>query len=459
MTTKETFDVQAFIDRQRLGAFHWGVLVLCFLVLIVDGFDTAAIGYIAPALVAEWGIQKSALGPLLSAALFGLAIGAVTAGPLADRFGRKTVLVWSVAFFALASLATAFATSLEMMTALRFITGLGLGAAMPNAATLTAEYAPAKRRALMTNAMFCGFPLGAAGGGLLSAWMIPHYGWRSVLVAGGILPLVLAAMLFWRLPESLRYLVANSKPTQRIRTILSRMSAQQHSETTIYLMSDMNAAGGKKAIGLVLSRPYFWGSLMLWLTYFMGLLIFYLLTSWMPVLMKEVGFSIERAALISAAFPLGGGIGAIAIGWLMDRMNPHAVIAVAYSLTAVFVFAIGRGTSSVAMLATLIFLGGMFMNGAQTAMPALAAQFYPTRGRATGVSWMMGIGRCGGIAGALVGAELMRRQFGFDMIFTLASIPAVVAALALIVKNTACKGSQTPAIAAEKDIYHRDFSH
>lgn len=453
MNDKPPLDIQQLIDGQRFGAFHGVLLALCFLILVVDGFDTAAIGYIAPALLAEWGVEKSALGPVLSAALFGLAIGAVTAGPLADRVGRKAVLVVSVAFFGIASLATAFSTSLEMLTVLRFVTGLGLGAAMPNAATLTAEYAPAARRSLLTNAMFCGFPLGAAGGGLVAAWMIPHHGWRSVLVLGGALPLVLACVLAWRLPESLRYLVVNRKPTDRIRKVLRRMTQRPIAEGTVFVVPEPTQASGKRAIGLVLSRAYLLGSVMLWLTYFMGLLIFYLLTSWMPVLMKEVGFSIERAALMAALFPLGGGIGAVAVGWLMDRTNPHAVIAAAYALTAAFVFGIGQGTASLGVLATLIFLAGVFMNGAQTAMPALAAQFYPTQGRATGVSWMMGIGRCGGIAGALVGAELMRRHLGFDMIFTLASVPALIATLALVVKLVASRGVH--ALAAPADLAQR----
>ncbi|MFZ1180605.1 MAG: aromatic acid/H+ symport family MFS transporter [Herbaspirillum sp.] len=443
MTNSATFDIQQFIERQPLGAFHWVVLSLCFSVLVVDGFDTAAIGYIAPALLVEWRMQKSALGPVLSAALFGLATGAVAAGPLADWVGRKIVLVVSVAFFGVASFATAFSASLEMLTALRFITGLGLGAAMPNAITLTAEYAPAARRSLLTNAIFCGFPLGAAGGGLIAAWLIPHYGWRSVFVLGGLLPMALAGILLWRLPESLRYLVANGKPADRVRQVLARLTSDVLPAGISFVVPESGHASGKRAVRLILSRSYLLGSSMLWLTYFMGLLIFYLLISWMPVLMKEVGFSIERAALASALFPLGGGIGAIVVGWLMDRMNPHAVIAAAYALTAGFVFCIGQGISNLTVLGASIFLAGIVMNGAQTAMPALAAQFYPTQGRATGVAWMLGIGRCGGIAGALLGAELMRLHIGFDMIFTLASIPAAVATIALVVKLAASGGKSS----------------
>ncbi|TXI86997.1 MAG: MFS transporter, partial [Cupriavidus sp.] len=208
----DVVDVQALIDSQPFTPYQWLILCLCFLIVAVDGFDTAAIGYIAPALVQEWGIQKSELGPVLSAALFGLAFGAIFAGPMADRVGRKRVLIVSVFFFGICSLATAFAPTLGWLTALRFLTGLGLGAAMPNAITLTSEFAPERRRAVLVNTMFCGFPLGSACGGFIAAALIPHYGWHSVLLLGGVLPIVLAFLLIAFLPESVRYMVMRNYP-------------------------------------------------------------------------------------------------------------------------------------------------------------------------------------------------------------------------------------------------------
>jgi len=427
-------DVQAFIDGQRFSGYQWLVLVLCFLIVAVDGFDTAAIGYIAPSLVQEWGIDKASLGPVMSAALFGLAGGALFAGPLADRVGRKTVLVLSVFFFGAWSLATAFANSLEALTAMRFLTGLGLGAAMPNAVTLMSEFAPSRRRAVLVNTMFCGFPLGSAAGGFVAAWMIPHYGWHSVLVLGGVVPLALAVMLTTLLPESVRYLVVREQPAERVRRVLARITGVAIDPAVRFTLGEAAPRTGS-AIGTVLSPRYRLGTLMLWLTYFMGLVIFYLLTSWMPTLMKDAGFSIERAAFLTALFPLGGGVGTIVAGWLMDRMNPNKVIAFTYALTGVLIYAVGQGSGGpLLLLGVLIFLAGTAMNGAQSSMPSLAAGFYPTKGRATGVAWMLGIGRFGGIAGALLGAELMRRHLSFDAIFTLLAVPALLAAGALIVK-------------------------
>lgn len=430
-----TLDVQSFIDSHRFSGYQWLILSLCFLIVAIDGFDTAAMGYIAPALVQEWGIEKSSLGPVMSAALFGLAFGAIFAGPMADRVGRKRVLVLSVFFFGACSLATAFAPTVTWLTVLRFLTGVGLGAAMPNAVTLMSEYAPARRRAILVNTMFCGFPLGSAGGGFFAAAIIPHFGWQSVLIFGGIVPLVLAVVLVAVLPESIRYMVVRQYPADQIRRVLARVTGAVLDTTQAFTVNE-TAPAARSAVGTVLAPRYRVGSAMLWLTYFMGLVIFYLLTSWMPTLMKDAGFTLQRASLLTALFPLGGGIGTIAAGWFMDRFNPNKVIAFTYALTGVLIYAVGHGAGGdTFVLGLLIFLAGTAMNGAQSSMPTLAASFYPTQGRATGVAWMLGIGRFGGIAGALLGAELLRMHLGFDAIFTLLTVPAFIAAGALVVKQ------------------------
>src|ERR1700759_3076478 len=204
MPMQKAVNVQSFLNEHRFSGFQWTIFALCFLIVLADGFDTAAIGFIAPSLLKEWGLDKPALKGVLSAALFGLAAGALATGPLADWLGRKKLLVASGTVFALACLSSAFEPSLGQLTTLRFVTGLGLGAAMPNAVTLMSEYCPARLRATLTNAMFCGFPLGAAFGGFLAAWMIPQFGWRSVLMLGGIAPLVLATLMLVMLPESVR---------------------------------------------------------------------------------------------------------------------------------------------------------------------------------------------------------------------------------------------------------------
>lgn len=436
MNTARHVNVQTLLNEQPITPYQWVVFALCFFIVLLDGFDTAAIGYIAPSLIKEWGVSKPALAPVLSAALFGLAAGALSAGPLADRLGRKRVLAGSVALFAAACLGSAFAGDLTELAILRFVTGMGLGAAMPNAVTLTSEYCPEKRRALITNLMFCGFPLGAALGGFLAAWMIPAFGWRSVLLAGGVVPLVLTVLLWTVLPESVRYMVVHSWPVERIRRVLARIAPKQAAQAQGFVLPEPAPMSGavQSGISIVLSPSYRMGSFMMWLAYFMGLVIFYALINWMPVLFKEAGLDPKTATLISALFPLGG-VGAVLFGWLMDRFNANRIIAAGYALTAVAIWAIGHASGNLGWLMATVFIAGTLMNTAQSSMPALAAAFYPTRGRATGVAWMLGIGRFGGIAGSYLVAELSARHLGFSDIFTAVAVPGLVATVAVLLKD------------------------
>jgi AAHS family 4-hydroxybenzoate transporter-like MFS transporter len=423
----------------RLSRYQWLIFGLCFAVVLLDGFDTAAIGYLAPSLMAEWGIQKPQLGPVLSAALAGLTCGSLTAGPLADRYGRKRPIVAAVLVFGLASVGAAHAASLAQLTAWRFVTGIGLGAAMPNAVTLMSEYCPTARRATLTNAMFCGFPLGAAVGGAIAAWMLPRWGWHSVLLAGGILPLVLAAALLSWLPESLRFMVAGNWPASRIRKVLDRIGeaaldrigpAAPRPGTDAD--TDTDAGAG---LALALSPRYRLGTVMLWLTYFMGLVIFYSLVNWMPVLFKEAGLAPREATLVAALFPLGG-VGAVAFGWLMDRYDGDRIIAAGFALTALAVFAVGRVADHLGLLVLAVLAAGTLMNTAQSSLPALAAGFYPTACRATGVAWMLGIGRLGGIAGSFIVAQMTALQFGFSAILNFLALPGLLAAAFLLAKRS-----------------------
>jgi AAHS family 4-hydroxybenzoate transporter-like MFS transporter len=434
MEETRTVDVQALINAHRFSRFQWLVFAMCFVIVLMDGFDTAAIGFIAPSLLSEWHISKAALAPVLSAALFGLACGALLSGPLSDRCGRRVVLVSSVLLFGAACCACAFARDLGELTTLRFVTGVGLGAAMPNAVTLMSEFSPDGRRATIVNLMFCGFPLGAAFGGFLAAWMIPQFGWRSVLLLGGAVPLLLAIALALRLPESIRYMVAKQKPTEKIRQVLVRISPQARYADAFVMTESVKQATREGGIRIVLSRPFILGSVMLWLCYFMGLVIFYGLVNWMPMLLKDAGLTPQRAALVSALFPLGGA-GTVLCGVLMDRFNPNRVVAAAYAAGAIAVYAIGQAMGSIGLLMCAVFIAGVLVNTAQASMPALAAAFYPTAGRGTGVAWMLGVGRFGGIAGSFLVAQLSRQQVSLPGIFTVVAIAGAVSCVALLIKQ------------------------
>ncbi|MEB6590281.1 MULTISPECIES: MFS transporter [Pseudomonas] len=431
----QSLDVQSFINQQPLSRYQWRVVLLCFLIVFLDGLDTAAMGFIAPALSQEWGIDRASLGPVMSAALIGMVFGALGSGPLADRFGRKGVLVGAVLVFGGFSLASAYATNVDQLLVLRFLTGLGLGAGMPNATTLLSEYTPERLKSLLVTSMFCGFNLGMAGGGFISAKMIPAYGWHSLLVIGGVLPLLLALVLMAWLPESARFLVVRNRGTDKVRKTLSPIAPQVVAEAGSFSVPEQKAVAARNVFAVIFSGTYGAGTLLLWLTYFMGLVIVYLLTSWLPTLMRDSGASMEQAAFIGALFQFGGVLSAVGVGWAMDRFNPHKVIGIFYLLAGVFAYAVGQSLGNITVLATLVLIAGMCVNGAQSAMPSLAARFYPTQGRATGVSWMLGIGRFGAILGAWSGATLLGLGWNFEQVLTALLVPAGLATVGVIVKG------------------------
>ena len=243
MSTQRTIDVQGFINAHRLSAMQVLTLLLCFFIVAVDGFDTAAIGFIAPAIRAEWGLTAAHLAPVFGAGLAGLMAGAFLFGPLADRFGRKTILMACVGFFGLACLASAYSTSLGMLVVLRFLTGLGLGGAMPNSVTLSSEYAPEKHRSVLVTTMFCGFTLGSALGGVVAAHIVASFGWRAVLVIGGVLPLVLLPVLAMTLPESVRYLVMKGRKPEQVRRTLQRIAPSEDLSASVFAIPEKALRG------------------------------------------------------------------------------------------------------------------------------------------------------------------------------------------------------------------------
>ncbi|WEJ74482.1 MULTISPECIES: MFS transporter [unclassified Pseudomonas] len=430
-----TLDVQSFINAQPLSLYQCRIVLLCFLIVFLDGLDTAAMGFIAPALTQEWGIDRASLGPVMSAALIGMVFGALGSGPLADRFGRKGVLVVAVFLFGLFSLLSAFSANLDQLLVLRLLTGIGLGAAMPNATTLLSEYTPERLKSLLVTSMFCGFNLGMASGGFVSAKLIPAYGWHSLLLLGGVLPLALALVLLVWLPESARFLVVRSRGADRVKRVLAPIAPAEVVAARDFSVPEQKTVQSRNVFKVIFSGTYSAGTLLLWLTYFMGLVIVYLLTSWLPTLMRDAGASMEQAAFIGALFQLGGVLSSVAVGWAMDRFNPHKVIGLFYCLAGVFAYCVGQSLGTVTLLATLVLAAGMCVNGAQSAMPSLAARFYPTQGRATGVSWMLGIGRFGAILGAWIGATLLGLGWNFEQVLTALIVPAAIATAAVVIKG------------------------
>jgi AAHS family 4-hydroxybenzoate transporter-like MFS transporter len=423
-------DVQEFINERKLSRLQMTLLGLCFLVVAIDGFDTAAIGFIAPAIKGEWGLTPGQLAPLFGSGLFGLMAGAFLIGPFADRLGRKAALVLSVVFFGAMSLISAWSSDITILIGLRFLTGLGLGGAMPNAITLTSEYCPEGRRSFLVTLMFCGFTIGSALGGIVASQIVADYGWRSVLIVGGVLPLLLAPVLFYILPESVRYLVMKGSEPERIRATLRRIDPEAE-------LANAQFTGAHKPHGSPVAQLFegdlVRGTLLLWLTFFMSLLVVYLLSSWLPTLIHNSGVTLKTASLITAMFQIGGTVGAVTIGRFMDKANPHSVLGIAYASAGIFIFLIGNAFASPWLMVLAVFGAGFCVSGSQVGANALAAGYYPTASRATGVSWANGIGRIGSVLGSMIGGVMLSLNWGLPTVFAVVAIPAFIAGLAIFV--------------------------
>jgi AAHS family 4-hydroxybenzoate transporter-like MFS transporter len=335
-----------------------------------------------------------------------------------------------VGFFGVACLASAYSTSLDMLVVLRFLTGLGLGGAMPNAVTLSSEYSPEKHRSVLVTTMFCGFTLGSALGGVVAAHIVADFGWRAVLMVGGVMPLVLLPVLAMALPESVRYLVVNGLKLDQVKRVLQRIAPSENLSQAGFAAPEKAQAGFP--VTHLFDASLRRGTLFLWLAFFMSLLVIYLLSSWLPTLISSTGMTLKNASLVTAMFQVGGTVGAIALGQLMDRFNPQRILGVTYMLAAVFTALIGNSTGSTAMLVVAVFGAGFCVSGAQVGANALAAAFYPTATRATGVSWASGIGRIGSVLGSMAGGWMLALGWGLPVVFALVGIPAVIAGLSML---------------------------
>jgi AAHS family 4-hydroxybenzoate transporter-like MFS transporter len=430
MSSKDAsaIDVASFIDAQPVGAFQVKLLLTCATVLLLDGFDTTAIGYVAPALAKDLNLSRAALGPVFSAGLFGLMIGALLLGPLADRIGRRKIIIFSTLAFGIGTLVTALVNDVGTLFVVRLLTGLGLGGAMPNTIALTSEFSPHRRRATMVMVMFVGFSIGAALGGFLAAALIPQFGWRSVFVVGGAAPLVLAPILAWRLPESVRFLALTGRANARVAELLALVSTRAGFAAGQRFVVDEPALKGMPVQHLFRSGRTV-PTLLLWVVFFMSLLEIYFMSNWLPTVLHDLGASISAAAVIGSMFQLGGVVGTFALGSIIDRFSFRA-LALVYFIAVFAVGAIGQLGHAAIPVTIAIFVAGFCIVGGQIAANALAAGFYPTSIRATGVGWALGIGRVGSIVGPLVGGVLLSVRWTAGEVFVVAALAALCAALA-----------------------------
>jgi AAHS family 4-hydroxybenzoate transporter-like MFS transporter len=427
-------DVTAVVDEGRLGRFQLGVFVLLGACLMMDGFDVQAMGYAAPALIRDWGIPNAAMGPVFSAALLGLFLGSLLFSMVADRVGRRPVLLGATLTFSVFTLLTARAGSMPELLAIRFLAGLGLGAMMPNATALVGEYSPARQRVATMMIVTNGFMVGAVLGGFLSAWLIPAYGWRSVFYVGGALPLAFLVPMYVWLPESLQFLVLRGGRPDRIARWLERIrGAAPESGHVRYVVREERREGIPLVQLFRDGRGV--GTLLLWIVNFMNVLDAYFVASWLPTAVRDAGFSTSTAVLVGTAVQTGGAIGTLVLGLVLQRIGFVPVLTTCFAVAAVTLAVIGLPGLPLSLLVAVAFLSGWAIFGGQPGVNALAATYYPTDLRSTGIGAGLGIGRFGAILGPLVAGQLMLHQWSHEELFRAAGVPAVISATAMLVMS------------------------
>ena len=431
MNNNKSVDVQEFIDKQPLGRFQIMVTCLCFLAVAIDGIDLGLAAYIAPSIREEWGLSASELAPIFVAGLLGMMLGSFLFGQLADRYGRRPILMVTVALFGGATLLALFADNVTELSVLRFIAGLGIGGATPAAATLTAEYAPARSRITMITIMLCGNSMGYALGGVIASQVIERFGWHAMLIVAGVAPLLLLPALWLWLPESMRYLALRRPNDQQALLKLARQFNTDHAIDTINFHT-IEKPKSTSPVREILIKPYFRGTALIWTTSFMALSVIYLMSSWLPVIVTSSGGSVKSGTLLAALSAIGATTGGVVLGRLMQWRRPSRVLGLAFMAASVAIFAIGHTIGSIALVAPFIFIAGFCVSGTMVGVNGLAATYYPTPSRATGVSWASAIGRIGSMLGSAAGGYLLSSGLGYATLFMCVALPALIAGFCML---------------------------
>ena len=437
-------DIAAVIDTQPIGAFQLRVFLLCAAVLFVDGFDVQGITYVAPALTQEWGLVRGQLWPALTFGLVGVMLGALALAPLADYVGRRRVIIYSCAAFGVGSLLTVFVDSLSWLTVVRFVTGIGLGSALPNAISLASEYAPRSRRALVVMFVGSGISLGAIGAGMVTARLLGSYGWQVVFVLGGVLPLLLAFVLTWALPESIRLAAVKPRLKHEAEPLLRRLKPEIAKGERVEIVSG-DAEGGMPIADLFTDGRAL-ATVCLWVAFFMSLLNVYLAISWLPTSLAASGFSQTQAAYMTTLYHVGGVLGTYAIGLTMDRLGAYHMVLVALLLAAIgfYTFATTTGLGQWPTTA-ILGLAGVGVIGAQVGVTALASITYPVAMRATGLGWALGVGRLGSIIGPTIGGVMLATAADPRSVYLGCVIPVLVGMAAVALLKTRAAPARAPA--------------
>lgn len=431
------------IDQQPMSPFQIWTMILCGLVLVMDGFSTQTIGALSLPVSVSTHIPVSAFGPIFSASLFGYMIAALATGPIADRWGRKWPIIFSTLAVAIFSILTARATTFNELFAFRFLTGLGIGGAMPNVVALGSEYAPKRLLSVVVAMLFCGVPLGSMLCGVISSAMLSTWGWQWVFYIGGILPMALSLLLIFVLAESVQFMVLRGGDSKEVSKLLARISPG-HAATAAALP----AAAPQKVREGVPVRKLFTegrsvGTILLWAPNFMNLLLMYFLINWLPALLKESGMSVSAGVLAISFYNFGGILGSFVEGWLINGFGASRVLLTEFGLCALFIASLATFSGSFPLVIAIAFTLGFLVTGAQAGLNVSSARFYPTSMRSTGVGWSLGIGRIGSVVGPLIAGFFLSAGWKPFQVLLSGATAALCAWIAILVSNRT-SGHATP---------------
>lgn len=421
-----TINVSAIIDRAPVGAFQLKVTFLCALIALLDGLDIQAAALVIPQLRDEWGLPPTAFGPVLSASLAGMALGNMVGGQLGDRFGRRRVLLWSFALVGVSSVATGFAQNAESLIVFRLLTGLGIGGCLPNAIALTTEFIPAKRSGFFVTLMYSAIPLGGIVAGYIASPIIAAFGWPALFFAGGIVPLLLCVVIYFTLPESVRFMANAGSREREIGAILERIDRNYtYAEGDTF---EINEARHQGSLRELFTEGRAAVTILLWLALIFSMFAMYMLVSWLPAAFTQLGWEAHHALRSVSYLWFGGIVGGLVAGWLIDRFGAYRVLVPGYVLGGLLTAAIGLSGGHGAQVVIIVGLTGAGVIGSALAITARAANLYPTAIRSTGVGWALGVGRIGAVISPVAGGYALSAQWSQEELFAAAGIPALICA-------------------------------
>jgi len=427
MTDQPEVPVSRLLDERGLSSFQIKLIIWSFFIVLIDGYDIAAIAFAAPHLVKSWGVAPGALGPVFSASLVGILFGSAIFGWVGDRFGRKAALVGSNLLFGVFTLAAAYSTNLGDLFWLRLLAGLGIGGVIPNVVAINAESAPRNLRATLAIIAIGCVPIGGAIPGFVTAALVPQYGWQILFLIGGIVPIIVAAAAALGLAESIKFMALHESQRGKIEKLIAAVRPDLKVPANArFVVEDEKQFPGFNPVylfreGLALITP------LTWLLFALNLMGYFFLLSWTPTLLTAAKLPPTTVALAGAVLQVGGTVGALALCWWLQR-HRFLAISIMFVLAVPVVASIGfAGLSSEAALMTATFFAGFLVLGIQSGINVVGAMIYPTSLRANGSGWQLGIGRIGSIVGPLVGALFV--SLPVEKLYMWSALPFAVGAL------------------------------